>query len=387
MTGPSPAERSSLLSGPKKNKWLLESDFSALQAFLAVVRRRCWVLLIMLLSSFIFFACLAWSLAAPQHKRQASGPVIGTNFQDPSVVQLRDGSYIAYAGVNGNPAGINVLIATSPDFSSWTVHSGYDALPNLPSWAASPPHVWAPDVTQLDNGNFVLYYSVTMAESPAKHCVAAATAPNPEGPFTPVQTPLFCDLTAGGAIDADGFNDPATHRQYVIYKVDGNSIGNGGACSNSVNPIAPTPLNLQEVNPDDGYSLIGGTTTVLLNDPDDGPNIEAPSLTYDASSRTYILLYSSKCFTTAPYNIRYATSNTVYGPYTKQANPFLATGGTSASVYIPGGVDITKDGKLAVFHGDVNMGWFAGDGTPRVRAMYAVELSFGNGAVSPGALY
>jgi hypothetical protein len=89
------------------------------------------------------------SLAAPQQRRQASGPVIGINFQDPSVVQLADGSYVAYAGVNGNPAGSNVLIATSPDFSTWTVLYGYDALPNLPSWAASPPHVWAPDVTQL----------------------------------------------------------------------------------------------------------------------------------------------------------------------------------------------------------------------------------------------
>ena len=54
------------------------------------------------------------------------------NFQDPSVVQLPDGSYVAYAGVNGNPAGSNVLIATSPDFSSWTVRYGYDALPTLP---------------------------------------------------------------------------------------------------------------------------------------------------------------------------------------------------------------------------------------------------------------
>jgi len=226
-----------------------------------------------------------------------------------------------------------------------------------------------------------------MAESPGKHCVAAATAPNPEGPFTPVQTPLFCDLGLGGAIDADGFNDPVTHRQYVIYKVDGNSVGHGGECSNSVAPIAPTPLVLQEVNPDDGYSVIGGSTTVLLNDLEDGPNIEAPSLTYDSSSGTYILFYSSKCFTTTPYNIRYATGKSIYGPYTKQPDPFLQTGGTHANVYIPGGIDITKNGKLAVFHGDINMGWFQNDGTKRVRAMYAISLSVGNGAAKTGRLY
>jgi len=343
----------------------------------------------MLFSTLIFFACLALSLAAPASngKRQGGGPVIGSNFQDPSVVQQSDGSYVAFSGVNGNPPGINVLVATSPDFASWTIRSGYDALPSLPSWAASPPHVWAPDVTQLENGNFVLYYSVAMAETPSKHCVAAAYASSAEGPYTPVQNPLFCDLEDGGAIDADGFMDPATKRQYIVYKVDGNSVGHGGACGNTVAPVAPTPLNLQEVSPDDGYTFIGGLNTILLNDASDGPDIEAPSLAYDSNTGLYILLYSSGCFTQTPYNIRYATSTSIYGPYTKQPNSFLVTGSTSANVYIPGGIDITKDSKKAVFHGDVNMGWFAGDGSLRQRAMYAIDLDFSGGAATPGRLY
>lgn len=154
MTLPSPAaESSSLLSGPKFFKWVEQSESSSLNASDPSHRRRrrhlCCVFFIMLIASFVFFAGLVLSLAVPQHKRQAGGPVIGSNFQDPSVVQLNDGSWMAYAGVNGNPPGINVLIATSSDFASWTVRNGYDALPNLPSWAASPPHVWAPDVTQL----------------------------------------------------------------------------------------------------------------------------------------------------------------------------------------------------------------------------------------------
>ena len=115
------------------------------------------------------------------------------------------------------------------------------------------------------NGNYVLYYSVVMAEDSSKHCVAAASASNPEGPFTPVQTPLFCDLAAGGAIDADGFNDPQTNRQYVVYKVDGNSLGHGGACMNTVGPIVPTPINLQEVSVDDGFVSMPSTDTRLFS--------------------------------------------------------------------------------------------------------------------------
>jgi beta-xylosidase len=176
-----------------------------------------------------------------------------------------------------------------------------------------------------------------MAESPSKHCVAAAYASTAEGPFTPVNEPLFCDLASGGAIDADGFQDPVTGRQYVVYKVDGNAIGHGGACSNTVAPIAPTPLNLQEVSALDGYTPIGGQTTILLNDANDGPNIEAPSLAYN--NGVYTLFYSSRCFTTTPYNVRYATSTSITGPYTKQPNSFLVTGSTAANVYIPGGCD------------------------------------------------
>jgi hypothetical protein len=117
-----------------------------------VARRRRWLCCaVMLYSTLVFLACLALALALPQphERRQGGGPVIGSNFQDPSVVQKADGTYVAYSGVNGNPAGINVLIASSSNFEGWTIHQGYDALPQLPSWAASPPHVWAPDVTML----------------------------------------------------------------------------------------------------------------------------------------------------------------------------------------------------------------------------------------------
>jgi hypothetical protein len=103
----------------------------------------------LLCSSVLLLGGLYLVLAIPQLPRQVTGPVIGSNFQDPSVVQLEGGSWVAYAGVNGNPENVHVLIATSSDFSSWTVRSGYDALPTLPSWAANPPRVWAPDVTQL----------------------------------------------------------------------------------------------------------------------------------------------------------------------------------------------------------------------------------------------
>jgi hypothetical protein len=135
----------SLLPDSRTIKWIESPSSSSFHSS----SRRGRNFLIMLLVSSVFLTGLVLALAAPPHKRQSTGPVIGSNFQDPSIVQLDDGSWVAYAGVNGNPAGINVLVATSTDFSTWSIRNGYDALPVMPSFAASPPHVWAPDVVQL----------------------------------------------------------------------------------------------------------------------------------------------------------------------------------------------------------------------------------------------
>lgn len=77
-----------------------------------------------------------------------------------------------------------------------------------------------------------MYYSASTTQDASKHCVGAATSTNVLGPYTPVgDAALFCDLSVGGAIDAAGFNDDG--QRYVVYKVDGNSLGNGGACMNT----------------------------------------------------------------------------------------------------------------------------------------------------------
>jgi hypothetical protein len=75
------------------------------------------------------------------------GPVIRTNFMDPCLTQA-DGIWYAFGGANGNPPDINVQLASSTDFLDWTLHTGYDALPVLGSWANKLGHVWSPDVNQ-----------------------------------------------------------------------------------------------------------------------------------------------------------------------------------------------------------------------------------------------
>ena len=111
---------------------------------------------------------------------------------------------------------------------------------------------------------------------------------------------------------------------------------------------------------------------MITNDAIDSSSVEAPTLLYGASQKTYFLLYNSGCYTASSYSVRVASATSLLGPWTKATAPFLVTGQTAADVYIPGGVDVTADGSRIVFHGDLNLGWFAGDG-PRVRGMFAAQ--------------
>jgi hypothetical protein len=103
----------------------------------------------MLFTSFLFLAGLYTVLALPAHEWQANHPVIAQNFMDPSVIQLDDGTWVAYAAINFNPEPVHVLAAVSSDFTTWKVLHGYDVLPVLPGWASNNPSVWAVDVIQL----------------------------------------------------------------------------------------------------------------------------------------------------------------------------------------------------------------------------------------------
>ncbi|KAJ9628489.1 hypothetical protein H2203_002388 [Taxawa tesnikishii (nom. ined.)] len=263
--------------------------------------------------------------------RSESGPVISTNFPDPSIIKVG---------------------TTSTDFSSWTLltnsdGSWKDALPTLPSWVPSDNYnTWAPDVRQLDDGSFVMYFSATTTADTSKHCVGAATSKNIVGPYAAQASALICPLSSGGAIDASGFQD-SNGQRYIVYKVDGNSIGHGGACGNTVSPIVGTPILLQPVA-SDGVTLQGSTTTLLNNNgaSDDGI-VEAPNIIRTSSGK-YILFFSPGCFTTTNYSVSYATASNVKGPYTRRSTPLFQTGSYGLSA--PGGAQVAKDGQHMVFH-------------------------------------
>src|ERR1700753_1213155 len=89
-------------------------------------------------------AALPTSIVAAPAKRSTTAPSIPLDFPDPAVIQVQN-TWYAFAT---NSKGINVQLASSPDFNNWNVLQK-DALPQLPNWVnANNPEVWAPDVIQ-----------------------------------------------------------------------------------------------------------------------------------------------------------------------------------------------------------------------------------------------
>ena len=311
----------------------------------------------------------ALPIAKTKHvKRDIIGPVIPTDFPDPAIIQV-DGTWYAFGTQSRyDYTQVKTQLATSDDFETWTLRKDYDALRNLPSWVdMNDPRIWAPDVFQNDNGDYIMYFSAALASKPNLHCVGAAKSFNIEGPYDSVSdTPLACPTELGGAIDASGFQDVDGQR-YMLYKDDGNAIGHGGACNNMEKPQADTWIVLVKMA-GDGYTVIGDYRRLINRDDRDGPLVEAPALARQDNGQ-YVLYFSSQCYTDANYDTSYAVSDRIDGGYQKASYPLLVTGTTD--VWGPGGADVDEDSEHMAFHG-----YRSKDVVGGVRSMYVARPTF-----------
>ncbi|KAJ5165819.1 hypothetical protein N7492_006115 [Penicillium capsulatum] len=292
----------------------------------------------------------------------AAQPTLGidADFADPCVIQTDDGWDSFATGIEG----INIQVAHSDGFSSWPLLDGHDAVPGpFPSWVAGAPGTWAPDVirrvsrsTNIEiygangyhvDGTYIMYFSATSADDENKHCIGAASSSSITGPYRPQDGSLACPLGLDGAIDPSGFKDGDTY--YVVYKIDGNSLNKEDGSTH------PTPILLQGLD-SDAMSPVGDSTPILERDDTDGPLIEALSLV--KVGNTFYLAFSNM-YDSKKYDVSFATSPALTGPYEKARDPDapLLQSGDS------------RDGSKIVFHAfknskDINDG----------RAMYYADI-------------
>lgn len=306
---------------------------------------------------------LCWAAPWSTLRRRSGSVSIAYDFPDPSIIQDFDGQWYTFA-TTGNDKQVQVAHSTTAS-GPWILLEN-DALPDGGSWTTSE-NTWAPDVHRMDDGTYVMYYSGTVANNTAFHCIGTAISSTVLGPYTPSDTPFNCDLTVGGSIDPSGFLD-ADGTRYVMYKVDGNSLGHGGSCGNGVAPLVSTPIMLQQVEAD-GITKVGDPIQILDRTDADGPLVEAPTIMRTTAGE-YVLFFSSGCFTEPTYNVNTAMATNVTGPYTRSTAPLVSTD-DSFGLTAPGGATPLHDGSGIVFHAD------CADG----RCMYESRVAVQNSQV------
>ncbi len=142
---------------------------------------------------------------------------------DPYLLKV-GGLYYLYTSEGTTFLNVPLWIGTKP--GQWD--SLIDAMPTLPAWAQGGL-TWAPDVQKVAGG-WALYFSAALrGVSPSTHCIGAAFAQWPTGPFVATAQPFICQLAHRGSIDARVFAEADGHL-VMMWKSEDNA-----------NPSVPGP--------------------------------------------------------------------------------------------------------------------------------------------------
>jgi beta-xylosidase len=281
-------------------------------------------------------AALGLCLLAPAQARPAPigqdpikpGQVYSGDFPDPSVIRVGS-EYYAYST---NSGGLNVPSLTSTDLKTWHALPGTttdptgDALPRTPVWSAGTERkdgrftatTWAPTVTRLGPGRYVMAYATQVAGSPGQRmCISLATSNRPTGPFVDNSTaPTLCPER--GAIDPQVFVAP-TGRPWLIWKLD----------------HMPAQLFASPMNASGTALPVGGHRYLLtgVRQPWEGSIIENPAMIH--YRHHYYLFYSANSYASTRYAIGYLICENWFKKCTRpRKKPLLSTVHATAG---PGG--------------------------------------------------
>lgn len=139
-----------------------------------------------------------------------------------------------------------------------------------------------------------------------------------------------------------------------------------------------TPIHAQRLA-DDGRSLVGEDTVVLVNDLDwEGHLIEGPWVTYQDGR--YWMFYAGNDFGTPAYGIGVAVADHPLGPYVKQGQPLLRS---TPSWWAPGHASVAPglDGRPQLFFHAFVPGT---GGYNAFRALLTARLRFGPAGATVG---
>lgn len=289
-------------------------------------------------------ALISLSLLSGCGGQSPEGPPVFENVSvhDPSVIRVEDTYYVF---------GSHLASAKSKDLMSWTqISSGVTddnvLIPNVTeelsetlSWAQSDT-LWAPDVIQLADGKFYMYYDACRGDSPLS-ALGIAVADQIEGPYKNKGIILKSGMSG---IGDDGEVYDSTQKPNVVdpdvfFDKDGKLWMVYGSYSGGI--------FILELDPETGFPLEGqGYGKKLLGG--NHARIEGPYMLYSPETEYYYLFLSyGGLDANGGYNIRVARSRQPDGPFEDSAGkPMLDAQGTAGVLfddpaYAPYGVKLT----------------------------------------------
>lgn len=264
--------------------------------------------LLWLMLSLCIMGCVAY--AHVEDGEVLIPPLASVAVHDPSIIKVGDSYYIF---------GSHLAAAKSENLRDWRliasgVREGNRLIPNVLTelketltWAQTNT-LWAPDVVQLEDGRYYMYYCACKGDSP-RSALGIAVSDNIEGPYHNLGIILKSGMwgTSEDKTAYDATRHPNTVDPHAFYDKEGRlwmvyGSYSGGIFILELNRETGFPL------PEQGYGikLTGGNHS----------RIEGPYILYNQTTDYYYLFLSfGGLDVDGGYNIRVARSKTPQGPY------------------------------------------------------------------------
>lgn len=260
--------------------------------------------------------CLALSACQAPVALQAEEPVTYTfeevSVHDPSIVEGENGEYYIF--------GSHMAVAKTSDLMNWeSINQGvkqnskvipkvYDQMKEAFAWSHSDTF-WAPDVVQLKDGRWAMYYCNCQGDAPVS-CLGLAIADEIAGPYTNQGLLLKSGMEAS-VPDEDGdlyqsSIDPNVVDPVVFYDQEERLWMIYGSYSGGIFVLEMDPYTGLPLEKGYGKKLLGGNHL----------RIEAPYVIYNEQTGYYYMFLSfGGLDSDGGYNIRVCRSEHPDGPY------------------------------------------------------------------------
>lgn len=169
--------------------------------------------LFLLLAVFVAVGNYCYAISrdsSPAEEKTYKNPVVSRSLPDPTIIRGGDGLFYLYATENIR----NVPIYVSPDLVNWEFSGTAFTDETRPDFEPKGG-IWAPDINYI-NGQYVLYYSMSVWGGEWTCGIGVAVADNPQGPFTD-KGKLFRSNEIGVQNSIDPFYIEDGGRKYLFW--------------------------------------------------------------------------------------------------------------------------------------------------------------------------